>query len=312
MADKKITALTELSATGKAGEDFLHIIDYGGGSSPVNKKISLTNLFNNVNLDTHIYGASKTFEVGFGAAQNAHLTVTTGSGASADGTVTVNDDGVDFVDFLVKSGESNGAIKVDSGTDDVSVNSDGNAAVDFHVHGGTKELITTDGGEDWVGIGTATPVTAYTLSVGATSGKAIEAQGTIDITGALTVSTTSTLTGNTTVGSATAGVLALSSVESLTANTGTTNHGTIGVTTTLVTMTGTCTGVLPNSTVPGQIKIYTCIAETGGSHTYTNSPATMNGFTSFQFDAPGDSVVLMWTAAGWAVIATGEGTTLTA
>jgi hypothetical protein len=77
-------------------------------------------------------------------------------------------------------------------------------------------------------------------------------------------------------------------------------------------MTGVSTGILPNSTVLGQIKIITCVAETGGSHTYTNTPATMNGFTSFQFDAPGDAVVLMWTAAGWAVIATGEGTTLTA
>ena len=55
MADKKITALTELSATGKAGEDFLHIIDYGGGSSPVNKKISLTNLFNNAKDNKYKY-----------------------------------------------------------------------------------------------------------------------------------------------------------------------------------------------------------------------------------------------------------------
>ena len=301
MADKKITALTELNATAKAGEDFLHIIDYGGGSSPVNKKISLTNLFNNVNLDTHIYGASKTFEVGFGAAQNAHLTVTTGSGASADGTVTVNDDGVDFVDFLVKSGESNGAIKVDSGTDDVSVNSDGNAAVDFHVHGGTKELITTDGGEDWVGIGTATPVTAYTLSVGATSGKAIEAQGTIDITGALTVSTTSTLTGNTTVGSATAGVLALSSVEAVTYASGTSNKPSNSKTTTLLTVsTGASSGGLDDGTIIGQIKIIHCVARSAGA--YTMTPENLNGYSSIAFDAKDESVILMWQSGGWVII----------
>lgn len=185
MADKKITALTALTATGKdSAADLLHIIDFS--ASPVNKKISVANLFSNVNTDTHIYGSSKVFEVGQAAAVNSHLRVAIGADASTDGAVTINDDGVDFVDFLVKSGESDGAIKVDSGTDDVSINSDGNAAVDFHVHGGTKELITTDGGEDWVGIGTATPVTAYTLSVGATGVKGIQSQGTVDVTGDIT------------------------------------------------------------------------------------------------------------------------------
>ena len=41
MADKKITALTELSATGKAGEDFLHIIDYGGDLHQLIRKLVL-------------------------------------------------------------------------------------------------------------------------------------------------------------------------------------------------------------------------------------------------------------------------------
>jgi len=45
MADKKITALTELASSDLASTDLLHIVE-NPGSTPVNKKITLASVFN--------------------------------------------------------------------------------------------------------------------------------------------------------------------------------------------------------------------------------------------------------------------------
>ena len=297
MADKKITALSALASTAvDPAADLLHIIDYS--ASPVNKKITVANLFDQVNTNTSIYGNSLVFEVGQAAAVNSHIRVAVGSGAAADGAVTINDDGVAFVDFIVKSLGSDQALVVDAGADTVTINGDSIAALDFVVKGDTTTLIHCDAGLDAVGIGTVTPDTAYTMSVAATGTNGIKSLGSVDITGALTTTTSGT------IGGTAAGVLFLPSVESMTANTGSANHGSVAVTTTLVSVTGTCTGILPDGTSVGQIKILSCILRSGG--TYTNTPANMSGFASFAMDAAGDSIMLQWQTAGWTVLSFGS------
>ena len=132
MADKKITALSALASTAvDPAADLLHIIDYS--ASPVNKKITVANLFDQVNTNTSIYGNSLVFEVGQAAAVNSHMRVAVGANATTDGAVTINDDGVAYVDFIVKSLGSDQALVVDAGADTVTINGDSIAALDFVV-----------------------------------------------------------------------------------------------------------------------------------------------------------------------------------
>jgi len=91
MADKKITALTDLS-TGIASADLLHVVDDPTGT-PINKKVSVANFINN--LPTFIGFSNSIQDMADNSVTAANATTmitklqTTGSVATtlADGTV---------------------------------------------------------------------------------------------------------------------------------------------------------------------------------------------------------------------------------
>ena len=218
MADKKITALTALTNTTKdSSVDLLHIIDFS--AAPVNKKISVADLFSNVNTDTHIYGVTKTFEIGTTSTAYSAFKVTTGSASDMSGNtattaqhhnVIINDDANRHVDFTVKSAQSAKAIFVDSdftsgnaGPGTVFINGDaGNQ--DFMIKGDNYDsthndpVLFSDASFDALGLGTSTVDGNYCVQVAAGPNNAADKhsaqfQGNIAFSGTEAVSTTSTL-----------------------------------------------------------------------------------------------------------------------
>jgi len=284
MADKKITALTALTATTKdSAADLLHIIDYS--AAPVNKKITIAELFSNVNTDTHIYGVSKTFEIGSTATTNSAIAVTTGSNAtltsSIQSEVVINNDQSRHIDFTVKSAQSAKAIYVesdyvtgDAGPGIVFINGDaGNQ--DFCVKGddwdssANDPVLFSDASFNAAGLGTAVLDGNYCVQVAAGPNAAADKhsaqfQGNIAFSGVEDLQTTGS--------NASVTLSAYKTVHKINVNDATN-----------VTYELPTTGC-----VDGQIKIIYIDADTGGA-TITIADTNRAGTLAFTLQDDGDS-----------------------
>jgi len=124
MADKKITALTDLGSGNIAAADLLHVIDDPSGT-PINKKISVQSFFANIPNNVAINpGASGSVVINSGLSDSDFVVSNDDEEAlrvdGANREVVVNE-ASGQTDFRVESNSHTHALHVDASADQVAV-----------------------------------------------------------------------------------------------------------------------------------------------------------------------------------------------
>lgn len=152
MADKKITALTEIAAGDVNSVDLLHVVDNPGGT-PVNKKMSLARMFNN--LPTYIAFDDVEALTDAGAISNTKAVT----------TLDMSSEGGD-VQFSLARGVSVGQIKIIVRNDDGVVhNADITVAGYKDASGAPQVLLETGGACVLIALGSEGSLVWHPLSI---------------------------------------------------------------------------------------------------------------------------------------------------
>ena len=146
MADKKITALTDLS-TGVAGADLLHVFDDPTGT-PINKKVSVTNFVNNLPSFIGFSNSVENITDGIQAAIGITTALTLLASSGTD-TATTLADGTVIGQIKIIVHDVDGGNSILAVTDAL-----GFADIDFVTAGDTAMLMWT-GTTGWALLGTA-------------------------------------------------------------------------------------------------------------------------------------------------------------
>ena len=145
MADKKITALT--ASTSLSTDDLFHVVD-SPASSPSNKKITATNVFNKIPTFIGL-NSSETVTADGALSTTTAISILSASGTTTVQTTLADVSNVGQIKTIIRGGTSSGAHDVDLTTKVGDIDT-----IAFDEAGSTATLMWS-GSAGWVLLGSA-------------------------------------------------------------------------------------------------------------------------------------------------------------